>query len=455
MSFEEAERIELDLGGTLSPPLSEENGVSRSQLLKTAKRLETTLEGLLSPNAKSGFVRMLFKERGLDQLEVVRTTLATLGLRDWVHIGIGGSSLGSEMIFQGLAHPNHNELSDERRTGPRIHFIDNVDPSSFSGLLDVLDLNKTAVHVVSKSGRTLETLAIFDLVRQTYEAKKVSWKDRCVITSGKGRLKDIALANGTFWNDFPENVGGRFSALAPGSLLTPFMAGVNVEAVVSGARRQLDELIDCNPERNLAAMGAVAAYRLLEKGKNIHVLMPYGDRLEAFGRWYLQLFAESLGKKLKTTSAKNASISPFNARGATDQHSQLQLFLEGKNDKLVSFIQIEEMDESFLLSGMEPREDLKGLKLSDLFKQAQRGTALALTEADCPTMSWVLPKLNEKSLGAMTLVFELLVSYLAELLEVDAYDQPAVERGKSNTNALLGLEGSVSVNRVVIPEWLI
>ncbi len=455
MSFEEAERIELDLGGTLSPPLSEENGVSKSQLLKTAKGLETTLEGLLSPNAKSDFVRMLVEEKGLEQLEVVRTTFSTLGLRDWVHIGIGGSSLGSEMIFQGLAHPNHNELSDEKRTGPRIHFIDNIDPSSFSGLLDVLDLNRTAIHVVSKSGRTLETLAIFDLVRQRYEEKKIPWKDRCVVTSGKGRLKDISLANGTFWVDFPENVGGRFSALAPGSLLTPSIAGINVEAVVAGARRQLDELIDCNPERNLSAMGAVAAYRLFKKGKNIHVLMPYGDRLEAFGRWYLQLFAESLGKKLKTTSAQNGSISPFNARGATDQHSQLQLFLEGKNDKLISFIQIKEMDERFPLSGMEPREDLKGLNLSDLFKQAQRGTALALREADCPTMSWLLPKLNEESLGAITLVFELLVSYLAELLEIDAYDQPAVERGKNNTNALLGLEEYASVKRAIIPEWLI
>ena len=113
------------------------------------------------------------------------------------------------------------------------------------------------------------------------------------------------------------------------------------------------------------------------------------------------------------------------------------------------------MEENFLLNGMEPREDLKGLNLADLFKQAQRGTALALAEADCPTMSWILPKLNEESLGAITLVFELLVSYLAELLGVDAYDQPAVERGKSNTNALLGLEESGSVNRVVIPEWLI
>ena len=155
MSFKETERIKLDLGGTLSPLLSEENGVSRSQLLKTAKGLETTLGDLLSPNMKSGFVRMLVEEPGLDQLGIVRNAFATLGLRDWVHIGIGGSSLGSEMIFQGLAHSNHNDLSDERRTGPRIHFIDNVDPSSFSGLLDILDLNKTAVHVVSKSGRTL------------------------------------------------------------------------------------------------------------------------------------------------------------------------------------------------------------------------------------------------------------------------------------------------------------
>lgn len=457
MSFVKTEGIQLDLGGILTPPLSGENGVLRSVLVDTAQSLGAVLENLLAPGAGSGFVKLAERPADLRILRRVQQILGRLNVQDWVHVGIGGSSLGSEMIFGALSHPMHNQLSDDKRPGPRVHFVDNIDPDSISGLLEVLDLSKTAFHIVSKSGHTLETLAIFDLIRQAFgnDGRELSWQERCVISSGVGRLETVALSNEIVWNDFPQDVGGRFSALTSGSLLTPSVAGINVRDIACGAQQQLEILKVSAMESNVAAMGACATYSLSKKGTSISVLMPYADRLEAFGRWYLQLFAESLGKRINPS--QNVPISPFLARGATDQHSQLQLFLDGPKDKFVSFIRVKDWENALTLRGFQPGEDLKGLALSEVMRQAQRGTQLALAEADCPSASWLLPELNEKSLGALILIFELLVAYLAELYGVNAYDQPAVDRGKNAINILLGLDGSCDTTEknAIIPEWII
>ncbi len=309
--------LTLDLGGSLAPPLSARHGVRQSDLARDARRLSKVFDRLLSAKAPSGFAKLPGRRA------VLEATLRTAGrfrrrkFRDWVHVGIGGSSLGAEAILQALGHPLHNLIAGRDGAPPRVHFVDNVDPERLGALLEFLDLRRTGLHVVSKSGGTAETAAVFDALRQAFERHSgASWSEQTVLTTGRGALARLAETERVARLPFPEDVGGRFSALSPSGLLTPAVAGVRVQDVVAGARRYLGQLRRSEPTDRAPAIAAAAAYRMAEdNGKPVHVLMPYGDRLEALARWYVQLFAESLGKRLPGRRV-GVGPTPVPARGA-------------------------------------------------------------------------------------------------------------------------------------------
>ena len=263
------------------------------------------------------------------------------GARDLIHIGIGGSALGAEVLWRALGHPRHNLLPDARRPGPRVHFADNVDPQSATALLDVVDLDRCLLHVVSKSGSTVEVLALFQLFREALKkrgggARGEPWSRRVVVSTGRGPLREFALWHDIELHDFPEEIGGRFSALSSSGLLTPAICGVPVADVVRGARQMLERAQRGDAAENPAAAAAAVAHTAAaERGMPIQVLMPYADCLEPAARWYVQLVAESLGKHSAEKALRPApgaaglGVTPLAARGVTDQHSQVQLFVEG------------------------------------------------------------------------------------------------------------------------------
>jgi glucose-6-phosphate isomerase len=431
--------LRLELGGALAPPLSPRAGVSRDELRERLRALEGLLPALRAEGAASGFVRVLRRGALYCSLAASVTRWRRRRVDDLVHIGIGGSALGAELLFRALAHPLHNALPARRRKGPRVHFVDNVDPERLAALLEELVPARTLVHVVSKSGSTVETAAGWQVVRGAFErrAPRLRWSDHAVFTAGRGALRALGEALGVEVLEFPEDVGGRFSALTASGLFTPAVAGVDAAAVVAGARSLVTRYERLPVAENPSLVSAALIQALAAKGRSVQVLMPYADALEPLARWYVQLAAESLGKR---RGAEGVGVTPLPARGSTDQHSQVQLFVEGPEDKLVTFVRVER-GRSLPIPGGEPADYLAGVDLGALLRAEQQGTEVALARAGRPSTAWVLPQLAPGSLGALIVALEIQVAAQAALLGVDAYDQPGVEAGKRAAFALLGRRG--------------
>lgn len=451
--------IRLELGGSLAPPLERAHGVTRAEIARTLPRLAKVVPDLLGRGAASGFLRVLGRRRLLKGLLDEAARQRRRGLEDVIHIGIGGSSLGAEAIWRALAHPQHNLLPRRQRAGPRIHFVDNVDPESLGALLEWIDLKTTLVHVVSKSGDTVETAAAFQIVREALERRVGrGWGRHCVATTGPGSaLARMARDEGMTLLAFPEDVGGRFSGLTSSGLFTPALAGVDVAALVAGGRRMLQRMLRVPLAENPAAVAGAVAFLMAERrAKPIHVMMPYADALEPMARWYVQLCGESLGKR---KGRRGVGPTPLPARGTTDQHSQVQLFVEGPSDKLVCFVAVRHLRRRLTIPGQGTAGYLEGVELGELLQAEQRGTAVALARAGRPSLCWELPEIGPSALGQLFVALEAQTVYQAKLYGVNAYDQPGVEAGKIAAFALIGRKGyeqeRSAVEADAPPRWTI
>ena len=359
----------------------------------------------------------------------------TTGASDIVLLGTGGSSLGGQTLAQlaGHAVPGIGAL----RGAPRLHFMDNLDPETFGGLLDTLPLPSTRFVAISKSGGTGETL--MQTVAALTAVKQAGLEDHIpeiflglsepARTGRRNGLRDLCAHHRIPMLDHNPGVGGRFSVLTNVGLLPAAMLGLDIAAIRAGAARALAPVLDKKPAEEVpAALGAALAVALAEtKGKQIAVLMAYADRLERLTRWYVQLWAESLGKDGKGTT-------PLGALGPVDQHSQLQLFIAGPRDKLFTIITVD-------CAGRGPRMDaqlaelvgepgLAGTTIGDLVAAQGRATADTLARNGCPVRTIHLERLDEASLGELLMHFMLETIIAAHLLGVEAFDQPAVEEGK-------------------------
>jgi len=451
-----ARDLRLDLGASLSPPLDAEHGLTREEILGALPRLARVVPALLGAERPSGFLAALARPHLQREIARAARRLRAARFGDLVHVGIGGSALGAETLLRALAHPFHNQLPDRIRPGPRVHIVDNVDPDTLGSLIELLARRKTLLHVVSKSGGTVETAAGFQVLRAAL-ANARNLRERCVVTTGKGALRELAESERIPILEFPDDVGGRFSAFTAGALLTPALAGVDVAAVVRGARRLAARVASAPLAENPAALAAVVAHALAErKGKPIQVVMPYADALEPFARWSVQLLGESLGKR-ERTAGRNVGPTPLPARGATDQHSQVQLFVEGPPDKLVVFVRVAKTRRRVAIPGGAPAAYLRGVELGRLLRAELDGTRVALAEAGRPSLTWELPHRSGETLGQLLLALMLQTAYQGELLGVDAYDQPGVEAGKLAAFALIGRAGyeqrRAALEAQPLPTW--
>lgn len=349
---------------------------------------------------------------------------------DVIVLGIGGSSLGGATLCQ-LADAGFGPSDG----APRVRFLDNIDPWTFDALLARIDLGRTGVLSISKSGGTAETiaqtLAMLDRLNQRIGRDDMATRVTCIAENSDNPLRVIAGHYGLFCLDHDPDIGGRYSALSVTGLLPAAIAGVDVGAVRRGAGMVLDAALGAGrPEDAAPAAGAVINIGLATGGDvSQTVIMPYVDRLERFGAWFRQLWAESLGKDGHGTT-------PVDAMGAVDQHSQLQLYLGGPRDKLFTLILADPSGHGPIARAATAGpaagalDYLVGRTLGDLLAAEQRATTETLIRNGCPTRVIRFPALNEEVLGGLMMHFILETIIAADLLGIDPFDQPAVEESK-------------------------
>jgi len=369
----------------------------------------------------------------------------------FVVLGIGGSALGPLAVQQALNHPYYNELPREKRGGfPKLYVVDNIDPERLVYLFETIDPARCLFNVISKSGSTSETMSQFMIIQKLLEDKigKEAAKKLIVCTTDaeSGNLITIAKTEGYRYFIIPSAVGGRFSELTPVGLLPAAFCGIDIAGLLKGAGQMDKMCAEADIYKNPAHMYALLHYIGMTRGKNISVMMPYADSLKYISDWYAQLWAESLGKQFDIDgNTVNVGQTPVKALGATDQHSQVQLYAEGPYDKIIVFLGVDEYRETITIpktySDMPSLGFLGGITHNALIKTEQDATEYALTKANRMNMTITLPKVTAETLGQLLYFFEVATAYAGELLNINAFDQPGVEEGKNATYAMFGRPG--------------
>ncbi len=365
-------------------------------------------------------------------------------------LGIGGSALGGIAVTEALLKPYWNLLSEEQRNGfPKIFFLDNIDPDTITGLLDILDLKRTLVNVITKSGSTAETMSQFMIVKNILEQELgADYRYNVVATTDKktGILRQIAEQEGYKAFVVPDDVGGRFSVFSAVGLLPFALVGIDIDEITNGIKDMDLALKNTDIRENIAAQNALIHYLLdTKKGKNISVMMPYSSRLKYVADWYAQLWAESLGKnKDKNGNDVNIGPTPVKALGATDQHSQIQLYNEGPNNKIINFIRVGEFDNTLEIPPIFEYTGigyLGGKTVNQLINAEADSTKVALSDYNRPNVTINMPKVNGYYIGQLLYMFEVQTAIAGELYNINTFDQPGVEQAKNYTYALMGRAG--------------
>lgn len=388
-----------------------EAGIARKDYESVLGRVKTVLAEIKGRNLPL-FTLPLSKD-GLDEI----TETAKKIKKDFTHLvllGTGGSTLNPQSLVA-LAK-NHN-----------IYFIDNVDPDGIESVFNKIDLKNTAFLVTSKSGRTVETLSQFFVFHAALEeAKLKAGRHFFIITDPKDNpLREIGEKIGAMILDHEPDIGGRFSTFTNVGLLPAAFAGLDIAAFRRGAAAVINSVF--SGAESEPAKGAALSYSFMQKGININVMMPYIDRLSDFTIWCRQIWAESLGK-----DGKGGTF--VKAKGALDQHSQLQLYLDGPRDKFFTLITTDTTG-----TGRKIKSDLiedkslsyiNGKTIGDINAALQQSTADTLVKNGCPLRHMKIDSLNEEILGALLMHFTFETVIMAGLMGVNAFDQPAVEEGK-------------------------
>ncbi len=365
-------------------------------------------------------------------------------------LGIGGSALGGIALTEALLKPYWNLLSDDQREGlPRIFFLDNIDPDTMDALFNILDLKKTLVNVITKSGSTAETMSQFMIVKDRLEKELGdNYRYNVVATTDKrtGILRQIAEQEGYKTFVVPDDVGGRFSVFSAVGLLPLALVGIDIEAVVNGIKDMDLALKNTDINENIAAQNALIHYLMdTKKGKNISVMMPYSSRLKYVADWYAQLWAESLGKN-KDIDGNDVNIgpTPVKALGVTDQHSQIQLYNEGPNNKIINFIRVKEFDTTMEIPNIFEYTGLNylgGKTVNQLLNAEADSTRVALADYQRPTVTITLDKVDPYNVAQLLYMLEVQTAIAGELYGINTFNQPGVEQAKNYTYALMGRAG--------------
>ena len=353
---------------------------------------------------------------------------------DIIVIGIGGSNLGAMAVAQALA------CGDRKKAGPRLHYLDNVDPDLIHDLLARLQPKTTAVITISKSGGTLETATQYMVVRHWLNAALESSSARehqWVVTDPKvGWLRALAKTEGLRALPVPPRVGGRYSVLSAVGLLPLAASGIDVSELLAGASTNAARCAAGDWRGNPALELAALAYLLdTRKDKRLSIFMPYVNALRLFGDWYRQLWAESLGKRRADGSP--AGTLPVTALGAVDQHSQLQMYLESRRDKVFTFIALDRWSHNVAVPLVPADRDafpyLANKSLNNLIAAEFLATRQVITDYGHPNLTLHLPTLSAHTMGQLIDLYQRATVYAGLLYGINPLDQPAVESGKRLT----------------------
>jgi len=369
---------------------------------------------------------------------------------DIVILGIGGSMLGPKTILDALHYTKSKEKISKY---PNIYTLDNIDPFVINSVANSVTLSSTLILVQTKSGGTPETLSQYLYFKSLIENQKLDLKEHFVFVTDP--LQGYLCEQATLLQipSFPidSKVGGRFSVLTPVGLLISALVDIDIAKMLEGASQMSKQIISSSNTQALEL--AAIQVDLYKKGKPMNVIMPYSSRLATFASWYVQLLSESIGKEFnRKNEIVNEGITPIPAVGATDQHSQMQLFKEGPNDKLIIFIkvknhQVETQNEIIFQQSStktlekdaqkSPIDYLKNKTFSQLLEAEFLATRQSLFESSRPSVTIEIDEVNEENLGQLFMFFQFSVAFIGELLNIDAYDQPGVERSKILTKEFL------------------
>ncbi|MAI76212.1 MAG: glucose-6-phosphate isomerase [Rickettsiales bacterium] len=370
-------------------------------------------------NVSFGFIEDLYKKN----FDIIFSASKTLKKFDNIlFLGTGGSSLGGKTLVSLVGNIFYNS------TKPRIYFIENIDENSILQLLKKINLASTGIVVTSKSGETIETISQYFFVENFYQKKKISLKKRVfIITENKNSiLKEIQENRGYFFLEHPSLVGGRYSVFSVVGLLPAALVGFDIKEFCNGAKSFLKKVQN---EKNFDYFffSALTIFNLNKKRINMSVIMPYSDSLNYLSFWYRQLWAESIGKKRK-------GITPINALGTVDQHSQLQLYLDGPKDKIFTIIgrklnkNLSYLDCS--ISKKKKYSVMHAKSLDQLLYAEMKATIKSLKNQKLPVRTILIDSINEKSIGSLMMFFFIETILCCDLFNLNPFNQPAVEEGK-------------------------
>ncbi|MGB9822795.1 MULTISPECIES: glucose-6-phosphate isomerase [Thermodesulfovibrio] len=420
--------IKLDFSNILSEEIGE-GGISINEIEINARKAISLISS--RPYKELDFIE-LYRQ---DLSKVKELAKKARDYEYFVLLGIGGSALGPKVILEALS-PMHN-----LKKKPKVFIYDNVDPVTFKNIIEVIDLKKTLINVISKSGATSETLASFLIFWRMIRDKRLDVKEHFVFTTDpeKGNLKRLAEEYEIPCLSIPKNVVGRYSVLSPVGVFLAEVLGIKSEEMLEAAKEISEKAFSENLKENPMAVAASSLYLMDRvKGRKIVVFLPYSDRLKTLSEWFCQLWAESLGKEGKGTT-------PYPSLGTTDQHSQLQLWMEGPEDKVIVFISVERHDCQEEIP--EEFHDIEGLRflgghtLEELMNTEQLATEMALTMNKKPNLKIILPKINPYSIGQIFQFLQIVTAMTGLLYEINPFNQPGVELGKRLTYGAMGKRG--------------
>ncbi len=345
-------------------------------------------------------------------------------------LGIGGSSLGPEVIYRAL----------RKRHKPNIYIYDNVDPSTLDTILRHIELKKTVVNVITKSGTTAETVASFMVIWDLMKKEGLKPEEHFVVTTDpeRGPLRRLVREYNLISLSIPHGVVGRYSVLSPVGLLIAKVMGIEIEELLSGARSIIETLKPNIWNSPCYLFGSMLYLMDIHHNKNINVIMPYTDSLRVLSQWFAQLWAESLGKE-------NKGLMPYPSKGTVDQHSQLQYWMEGPGREVIIFIRVEDFGVDIKIPDVFPEYSefryLSGHTLSELIKIEQESTMLSLRKRGRPSMTLSIPSVDAYNLGKLFNFLQIATAFTGLLYGINPFNQPAVEDGKIYTRAILGMDG--------------
>jgi glucose-6-phosphate isomerase len=439
--------IHFDEKNLLASRVGEQHGVTSDEVNRVTPAALEALNGFKKSSEQGHY--------GFPQLPLQTSTIRSIsdyakGLRgsfDTVCVvGIGGSALGAWALDCAM----HGPHPVQAKTHPRLVVLDNVDPFFTDAALASMNPKKTHVVVIAKSGSTAETIATFLIVQGWLTSKlgkKASQRISVVTSEGRGDLRKLATQEKYTTFHLPENVGGRFSVLSAVGLLPAALIDIDIRKITKGAAAMTNQSWQTNLQQNIALRSALLHYLILTKrNKSIQVAFPYSNQLWGTAFWFRQLWAESLGKaKNRKGEVLNIGQTPVAALGTTDQHSQVQLYMEGPNDKVFTFWAVKKFSTQGKIpktkTGFESFDYLAGQSLAKLIDAEQRSTAAALTENGRPNCTLTLDRVDEEHIGAFLQLMEFETAFMGELLDIDAFNQEGVELGKKFTFGLMGRAG--------------